>query len=702
MVQRSDDKGDKRSSGKSSESEAQDAESNAAKALRERIRQAGAAATARVSDHAPPANGLIVPNSSAPPSAEHSGVRTRPPEPRSTSITPPLFGPPRLTPGAMSVPWPAVPRRREAQQTRSGLGGPPPPAVPPTLDPSQQPIGERPTLEVPVGQMNKLAGQGRPAGLGWTAPPTEEKHPQSSGPPAPLESGPAPRAGAPRGIVPPGMDNWSLSTARTQPMPRVRGEIIQPHSPPELPLGADAEERRRAELATTRKTHGLLRAPESTGSSAGRYSVHDVSTEYVDTGVPEPPQSSVTDAQHDPRMHHDRASITEEPITEEVPAIDTTAFQGGEQGQPGQPGQPGESEPDASRPRRSTPKQRVGHRRSSRPEMSHARERGTKRTDPGIRARTLRGGGGSPLAAKTAPQMPAAKAAPLAPAHPTPPLGSPPPSAARALGPLGPPGPPGPPGQGSAITHRTAPLAAAPAPARPPPLPAATSGSIVIDPSLSQPNLPASTNLPVRAPGRVAGSGYVPLPRDREAYEAFLRSAAGEHGGAPRARPSWAQQETALIPRDALEPTYEPEVERTIWPTARTRAVVGLVLIALSVGVGWWILEGQTAPPKLAQPLPATSSGSSSANQPGADSRPITLIATEPTGAELLLDNAVIGNTPLEVARPTSGDAMYVIRLRGFEPQMVRITNTTREAIHITLVPEPTPAPTAPAPATKR
>jgi hypothetical protein len=688
MVQRSDDKGDKRSSGKSSETEARDAESTAAKALRERIRQAGAAATARVSDQAPPQNGLIVPNSSAPPTAEHSGVRTRPPEPRSTSITPPLFGPPRLTPGAMSVPWPAVPRRREAQQTRSGLGVPPPPVAPPAQDPSQQPIGERPTLEVPVGQLNKLAGRARPAGLGWSLPPAQDQDEksQSSAPPAPLESGPAPRAGA-GGIAPPPMDTWSLSTARTQPMPRVRNESGQPPEALEPHLDAESEERRRAELATTRKTHGLLRAPEAssmTPSSPGRYSVRDVSTEYVDTGAPETPQSALTEARQDRQDHQNRTTISDEPITEEVPAIDA-AFEGGVQA-----GQPGEAESDATRPRRSTPKQRVGHRRSSRPEMGHARERGTKRTDPGIRARTLRGGGGgSALAAKTAPQMPAAKAAPLSASNPTPPMGSPQPSAARA------------PALGGAIAHRsTLPLAAAPAPARPPPLPAANSGSIVVDPSLSQPNLPAASHLPVRAPGRQVGSGYVPLPRDREAYEAFLRSAAGEHGGPPRARPSWAQQETALIPREALEPTYEPDVERTIWPTARTRAVVGLVLIALSAGVGWWILEGQTAPPKLALPLPATPS---SVPQQTSEARPITLIATEPSGAELLLDNAVIGNTPLEVARPTQGDAMYVIRLRGFDPQMVRITSTTRDAIHITLVPAAEPAPTpAPAPASKR
>jgi hypothetical protein len=675
MVQRSDEKGDKRSPSKSSESEAsRDAESNAAKALRERIRQAGAAATARASDHAPPENGLLVPNSSAPASAEHSGVRTRPPEPRATNSTnPPLFAPPRLTPGAMAVPWPAVPRRRELQQTRDGLGAPTPSAAPEGAAPQSGPVD-------PLMQ-TALAPQAPPSGLGWSsAPDAQEQHSQA---PPPLESGPAPRGSqaTPRGFAPPPLDarplatrpldTWSLSTARTQPMPRVRTDAFQ--GPPAQKrddlqdhIQLEAEERRRAELATTRKTQGLLRAPDASGSSVGRYSVHDVSTEYVDTGAPDVPD--VADSE-------ERSSITEEPITEEVPALDASAAEA--EAQSG-----GEPEVDSSRPRRSTPKQRVGHRRSSRPEMGHARERGTKRTDPGIRARTLRGGG-APLSTKTAPQLPAAKTSPLPAANPNQPAGSQSQFASTK------------PGTGSEITHRSLPLPGARSlSARPPPLPS-TSGSIVIDPSLSQPSLPAPPSSALtRTTSRQGSSSYVPLPRDREAYEAFLRSAAGEHGGPPRARPSWAQQETALIPRDALEPpSYEDDsAEPSGWPTARTRALVGVVLIALSAGVGWWILEGQTAPPKVATPLPLAPAGA----EPTPASRPITLIATEPTGAELLLDRAVIGNTPLEVARPSQGESLYIIRLRGFEQQMVRITSTTHDAIHITLTAAPEPPPPAP------
>ncbi|HKU44028.1 MAG TPA: PEGA domain-containing protein [Polyangiales bacterium] len=599
MVQRSDDKGDKRSSG-TADTAGRDAEASAANALRERIRQAGGAATARASDHAPPHdNALLIPNSSAPPAAEHSGIRTRPPEPRQTSITPPLFSQPKLSSNAMSVPWPATPRGRPQAKTRVGLGQPQPEASPP-----EQPA---------------------PAGLGWgSSDDSEAITADMQMPNAISESGPAPRPHqpTPRGIAPPALpsqaapnppqtaqsaqaaqaalDAYALSTARTQPMPRVRGG-----QPGQTTARTDdlEDERRRVELATTRKTQGLLRAPDLP-HQAGRYSVHDVSTEYVDSGAPD----SLGDTQN--TLGH---------LEDDVRLPDPRAFESDATGAP-------ETELEGTRPRRSTPKQRVGHRRSTRPEIGHARERGTKRTDPGIRARTLRGGN---------------------------------------LGPLAP-----------------------PANATPPPLPV-DPGTVVVDPSLSVP--PPAASLPVKAQqASGGGGGYVPLPRDREAYEAFLRSAAGEHGGPPRARPSWAQQETALIPRDALQlPPYEYEAEGSASRRAWLRSVLGVIFIAVGGVTLWWTFfrdEQATAPRVHEQVAPAA--------------RAITLIATEPPGAEVLLDGAVIGNTPLEVTRPVQGEALYLVRMKNFEHQMVRVTNGTHNAIHITL--QPVAEQAAPAASNKR
>jgi hypothetical protein len=68
----------------------------------------------------------------------------------------------------------------------------------------------------------------------------------------------------------------------------------------------------------------------------------------------------------------------------------------------------------------------------------------------------------------------------------------------------------------------------------------------------------------------------------------------------------------------------------------------------------------------------------------------VTVIATEPSGAELLLDGAVVGNTPLEVVRPQQGqnEHTYVVRLRGFAQELVRLSPDSQPAIRVTLTPE--------------
>lgn len=489
-----------------------------------------------------------------------------------------------------------------------------------------------------------------------------------------MESGRAPRGTrpTPRGVAPPAeAEDWELSNARTLEMPRVRDGGGASHDEGEG--GSEAEHRRRAELATTRKTHGLLRSPEGGGSNVGRYSVRDVSAEYVETAEHGPRSAlNAADAGSVDTSPRGPSTALTAPVWNELTADDDApqvTIEGdhvAEQAKHADPadhaGAPAPVEADGSRPRRSTPKQRVGHRRSSRPEIGHARERGTKRTDPGIRARTLRGAAagnkpqaGAPLATATAQPT----AAPAAKAQP-----APPPSEAQQPTP-------------QPITKPTR----IPVLARDP-------GSVVVDPSLSQPVTSSALVKP-------EPSSYVPLPRDRDAYEAFLRSAAGEHAGAPRARPSWAQQETALIPRDVLQPSFEDEPERGFFRGPWFRGVLGVVLIVVSAAVLWWVLRedraaqsrpADTAPPvQLASPVQTTPA-------PTTVGRAITLIATEPSGAELLLDNAVIGNTPFEVERPAQGEVLYMVRMRNFEHQMVRVTSATHDAIHITLVPVERPA----------
>jgi hypothetical protein len=175
------------------------------------------------------------------------------------------------------------------------------------------------------------------------------------------------------------------------------------------------------------------------------------------------------------------------------------------------------------------------------------------------------------------------------------------------------------------------------------------------------------------------------LPRDREAYEAFLRSAAADSGGPSRARPSWAQQETALIPREALElPPEEVSSSVSLWRSNWLRSGLGAVCIVVgALGFGW-SLRDETAHSPSQNPLPPVATPVDPAPATGV---PLTLISTEPSGAELLVGGAVIGNTPLEVRRPSQGEELYLLRLRGFEPQMVKISLHSREAMHITLAP---------------
>jgi hypothetical protein len=629
MVQRSDDNGDKRSHSKSSDSGASpEADAGAVKALRDRIRQAGAGVGAamtapRNSDHAPVPEELLAANSSKPPSPDSTVRRSRAGdnrEPRAISLTPPLFGAPVLKSNPISVPWPAPPavRNRSLSKTRVGLGVPPKPVDPEPFvaapAPAPEPDDDDPiieleaepdTLEVPMPPVGARPGSAR-ANSSTGLPTAVQRE---------LAGDPADEAAlAEDSISEDELDSLALSTARTQPMPRVRNAAAL-RAKLAAESGEDPEEleRRRLELATTRKTQGLLRAPDAAGSHVGRYSVHDVSAEYVDTGVPEPTSD------------------------------ESTSDEGSSEGDSDEDGTGGselgagpELEGDSTRPRRSTPKQRVGHRRSSRPELGHGRvERGNKRTDPGIRARTLRGGGSG--------ASPASMPSPL------------------------------------------------PASSNPPALETST---VVVDPSLSWPPRPAAPK-PVQR-----SSSYVPLPRDREAYEAFLRSAAGGEGPPARARPIWAQQETALIPRESLEQFAEADhnVSRRKW----LRGAIGIGFIALSAPVIFWLFS---MPDRQLLAVPVTTHNAATSPQPPAApapqseaaiksvelARPMTLVSTEPSGAEMLMGGAVIGNTPLEVTRPAQGEELYLLRLRGFESQMVKLTAQSRDTMHITLLPGPQP-----------
>jgi hypothetical protein len=187
-------------------------------------------------------------------------------------------------------------------------------------------------------------------------------------------------------------------------------------------------------------------------------------------------------------------------------------------------------------------------------------------------------------------------------------------------------------------------------------------------------------------------SNYEPLPRDRAGLEAFMRQRAVETG-APGSRPNWKEQETLLVPRSAL-PTLLGE-KRGLIDRVRWRSVGAVVALLLIGAITFWFRR-QASEASSVRAVPIDAAATSATQVP---SVPRTVIATEPAGAELLLAGAVLGNTPVEVAKPEQGEETYLLRMRGFESQLVRITPQTSEAIRVTLLPLgeriPSPLPAA-------
>jgi len=75
-----------------------------------------------------------------------------------------------------------------------------------------------------------------------------------------------------------------------------------------------------------------------------------------------------------------------------------------------------------------------------------------------------------------------------------------------------------------------------------------------------------------------------------------------------------------------------------------------------------------------------------------ANSVQATELRTEPSGAEVLVGNAVVGSTPVRVARGTT-DIVYVLRLPGHESKVVRVGPSSPPAILVQLGPLPPAAP---------
>jgi hypothetical protein len=116
-------------------------------------------------------------------------------------------------------------------------------------------------------------------------------------------------------------------------------------------------------------------------------------------------------------------------------------------------------------------------------------------------------------------------------------------------------------------------------------------------------------------------------------------------------------------------------------------ASAATVLVAAA---GLFFIQRSQKPRAAEQPKqePSAQSAHSASAQTDA---PMTEVTSNPEGAELIHQGAVVGNTPTKVKRPTY-EQIYLLRLPGHESQLLRISPASGEKVHVTLRPSENPA----------
>ena len=155
---------------------------------------------------------------------------------------------------------------------------------------------------------------------------------------------------------------------------------------------------------------------------------------------------------------------------------------------------------------------------------------------------------------------------------------------------------------------------------------------------------------------------------------------------------------------DSLEPPSRTEMRISKaggppLPGSKTPLLIAAgVLAVLLVGVaiaGAVVLGGDdetSAEPVVAiAPVPPIRSAApdSGAAAEADDAARQVEIRSAPVGAEVLVDGAMIGNTPVSVRVPDEGEREVVIQHPGHVSKTVRIGATTSESISVTLAPQP-------------
>ncbi len=180
-------------------------------------------------------------------------------------------------------------------------------------------------------------------------------------------------------------------------------------------------------------------------------------------------------------------------------------------------------------------------------------------------------------------------------------------------------------------------------------------------------------------------------------------------GGLPK--PSGANTGATAALADALEPRTRSEMNLEAQMGGQLRAPLhphrwlyagGGVLFSLIVlSVVFWSLRGDEsgatlrsdAPPQVpapppALPVPAAHESPAVVPQgvpaPSAASTGALRVTTEPEGAAIVMDGAIMGHTPAQLPR-FEGSRMLELRLDGFFPENVRISANSPEQLHVRL-----------------
>jgi len=122
--------------------------------------------------------------------------------------------------------------------------------------------------------------------------------------------------------------------------------------------------------------------------------------------------------------------------------------------------------------------------------------------------------------------------------------------------------------------------------------------------------------------------------------------------------------------------------------TTRT-LVIGGVLASLAIGTILLLTKPRaTVAAKSAVAASAThvTTAADRAPQSGPPARPSTEIVSIPPGAEIVLRGAMVANAPARLVRP-SYESLYLLRLPGYQPQLVALSPHSPDQIRVTLQP---------------